>query len=118
MASLDLAPVLLQTETRGTTAVPFDVTLAAANTSEPLFTVPAGQRLRALTVANRSNGNNDAHVNLDGGGTAATTADTLLERRDSLDLDNLDFPEGDYEFIGGVGDTPRLTGVAIYGPPV
>jgi hypothetical protein len=109
------APELAQQETRGDEVIPFDVTLALADTSETLFTVPGGKRLRSIAVVNRSSGQAVAHVAL-AAATPATTSDMLLGRRDSAGIEQLDLPEGTYAFIGGAGDTPRVTGVAVVGP--
>ena len=95
-------------------AVPFDATLAVADISEVLFTVPAGKRLRAFSLANRSAGKVSAHVSMTAG-AAATTGDAELERKDSWAEGDLDLPEGTYAFIGGAGDQPRVAGVAWVG---
>jgi hypothetical protein len=94
-------------------AIPFDVTLAVADTSEVLFTVPGGKFLRSLSVANEGNG--AAHVSLTAT-VAATTADIELGKRDSFSENDLDMAEGTYEFIGAVGETPRVRGLAMVGP--
>ncbi len=93
--------------------VPFDVTLAAADVSETLFTVPAGKRLRSVTAANEGIGS--AHVSLTAG-SPATTASLELGKRDSFSENDLDMPEGAYAFIGATGQTPRVRGVAMVGP--
>lgn len=93
--------------------ISFDVTLAAPDTSEPLFIVPGGKRIRSLSLANMGNGS--AHVSFTAG-AAATTADFELEKRDAASENGLDMAEGTYEFIGSAGATPRVRGVATVGP--
>lgn len=93
--------------------VPFDVTLAVADTSETLFTVPAGKKLRSVTAA--SEGGGSAHVSLTAN-TPATVANLELGKRDSFSENDLDMPEGTYAFIGASGQTPRVRGVAMVGP--
>ncbi len=93
-------------------AVPFDVTLAVAATSETLFTVPVGKTLRSVAFYNHGEG--DAFVSLTAG-AAATAADTMVERRESVGLEMLDLAEGTYAFIGEAGKTPRVRGVAMVG---
>ena len=93
--------------------IPFDVTLAVADASETLFTVPAGKRLRSLSVANMGNGSTFLGV---AAGVPATTTDLELEKRDAIAEQNLDLAEGTYAFIGSSGATPRVRGVATVGP--
>ncbi|KKK91019.1 hypothetical protein LCGC14_2717180, partial [marine sediment metagenome] len=93
MTQIVPSPQLSQQETRGDEVIPFDVTLAVADTSETLFTVPGGKRLRSVAAVNRSTGQEDAHLSM-AAAAAATTADTLVERRDSLSFDRLDLPSG------------------------
>jgi hypothetical protein len=93
--------------------IPFDVTLAAADTSETLFTVPTGKRLRSFSVANMGNGSTFLRFTP---GTPATTGDFELEKRDTESENNLDLAEGTYAFIGSAGATPRVRGVATVGP--
>lgn len=93
--------------------ISFDVTLAAVDTSEVLFTVPAGKRLRSLSVANMGNGSMFLQTVA---GVVATTADFELEKRDAISESNLDLAEGTYQFIGEAGATPRVRGVATVGP--
>jgi hypothetical protein len=95
----------------GDQAVNFDVTLAVADTSEILFTVPVGKKLRSFSVANRSGSKISAHISMVAG-AAATTGDAEIERKDSWAEGPLELAEGDYEFIGSAGDQPRVTGVA------
>ena len=115
MTQIVPAPDLAQQEVRGDEVVPFDVTLAIADTSETLFTVPSGKRLRAVAAVNRSSGQAVAHMSMTAAAAAVTT-DALLLRRDSLSVDRLDLPEGTYAFIGATGDSPRVVGVAVVGP--
>lgn len=93
--------------------IPFDVTLGVADTSENLFTVPGGKRLRSLSLANMGNGS--AHVSFSAG-TPATVGDFELEKRDAASEAGLDLAEGTYAFIGSAGATPRVRGVATVGP--
>ena len=93
--------------------VPFDVTLAIADASETLFTVPTGKKLRSISAANGGGGT--AHVSLTAG-APATTANLELGKRDSFAENDLDMPEGTYAFIGATGQTPRVRGVAMVGP--
>ena len=93
--------------------VPFDVTLAVADTAETLFTVPAGKKLRSVTAANEGTGS--AHISLTAG-APATTANLELGKRDSFSENDLDMPEGTYSFIGATGQTPRVRGLAMVGP--
>ncbi len=105
-----------QQEVRGDEVVVFDATLAVADTSEVLFTVPVGKRLRSVAFTFRSTGNIAAFVSLTEG-ASATLADILVDRTNpSAAVDGLDLPEGDYEFIGGVGQQPRVRGFAVVGP--
>jgi hypothetical protein len=97
------------------TAIPVDATLAVADTSEVLFTVPVGQRIRSFDLANVSGGNLTAHLSLSAG-VAATTGDLPLERREVLGQTGLNLNEGTYEFIGGAGEQPRVKGVVWVGP--
>jgi hypothetical protein len=117
MTQIIPAPELSQQEVRGDEVIPFDVTLAVADASETLFTVPAGKRLRSIAAVNRSSGQDEAHIAL-AAATPATTGDLLLARRDTASAEQLDLPEGTYAFIGGAGDTPRVTGMAVVGPPL
>ena len=97
-------------------AIPVDVTLAVADTSEVLFTVPGGKRIRSFDLANVSAGNNtDAHLSLTAT-VAATTGDLVLRRREVLGQTGLDLAEGTYAFIGGAGDQPRVKGIVWVGP--
>ena len=96
-------------------AIVIDATLTVADTSEVLFTIPAGHKLRSFSLVNVSNPNTDAHVSL-AAGVAATTGDIRLGRRDSLNEDGLDLAEGTYAYIGGAGDTPTLRGIVWFGP--
>lgn len=93
--------------------IPIDVTLAVADTSEVLFTVPAGKRLRSLSVANMGQGSCFLSTVA---GVTATTTDFELEKRDAFSENNLDLAEGTYAFIGSSGATPRVRGVAAVGP--
>jgi hypothetical protein len=93
--------------------IPFDVTLSVADTSETLFTVPAGKRLRSLSAANMGNGSTFLRLTP---GTPATTGDFELEKRDAIAEQNLDLAEGTYAFIGSAGATPRVRGIAAVGP--
>lgn len=88
--------------------VPIDITLAVADTSEPVLTVPSGKRVRALSLLNRSL--ETAFVSFSG---TATTGDIELRRLRQLALDNVDFAA--ISFIGDTGDTPRLTGYVLLG---
>ena len=92
-------------------AIPFDVTLAVANTSEVLFTVPVGKLLRGFSLVNRSAGNVSAHISM-AAGAAATTSDTEIEKRGAWGEMHLALAEGDYEFIGSTGAQPSVQGVA------
>lgn len=95
------------------TPTPVDETLSVASTSQTLFTVPPGQKLRAFSLVNRGPGG--VHIRLASG--AATTADTELEKKnDSWSEDDLDLPAGTYEFIGALANRPRVTGLIWTGP--
>lgn len=111
--ALILAPSAAPTVPTADEIIPFDVTLAVADTSEILFTVPAGKRLRSLSVANMGNGSSFLQTVA---GAVATTADFELEKRDAFSESDLDLAEGTYQFIGSAGATPRVRGVATVGP--
>ncbi len=109
--ALNVAPDAAAGDALAETPIPFNVTLAVADTSELLFTVPTGKRLRAFSLANRSLSKVSAHVSMVAG-TSATVTDMELARKDAWSEADLDLPEGDYEFIGSTGDQPRVSGVA------
>ena len=94
-------------------AIPVDVTLAVADTSETLFTVPVGKRLRSVDFANEGLGSSFLSFTA---GAPATTSDTELQKRDTLAENRLDLAEGDYGFIGEAGKQPRVRGVVWVGP--
>lgn len=97
------------------TAIPFDVTLAVDNVSEPLFTVPVGRRLRGFSIVNKGPG--IAHVSMVANAAATTNDTEMTKSDDAWSEDGLDLPEGDYDFInGGATNNPRLVGVAWHGP--
>lgn len=90
--------------------LPFDVTLAVANTSEALFTVPVGKKLRGVAITNVGPGK--AYFSFDAG-AAATVADVGIEKNDSLGVEDLELAEGDYEFVSSA--LTRLRGFATVG---
>lgn len=116
MSTILLPPEVTIPETGGDEVIDFDATLAVADTSEVLFTVPSGKVLREVVLVHRGGIFEDAYFNFVAD-DPATTSSTHLRFREVRNVDGLALPEGDYSFIGGPGDTPTVEGFAIVGPP-
>lgn len=85
-------------------------TLAVADTSEVLFTVPVGKVARAVDLSIPVLPLSGGHAYVNFNGAAATVADSKVPRGGALSQDFLELAAGDYEFIGEVGKTPTVEG--------
>lgn len=95
-------------------AIPVEVTLTTAGTSQVFVTVPAGMVMRgfALNVTV-----SDANLSMTAG-APATTADVHILNNQSWGESYLNLPEGTYSFINTLsGKKPKITGVVWVGFP-
>jgi hypothetical protein len=94
----------------GDEAVPFNLTLAVADTSEPVAAVPVGKVIRAVTINNLET-SASVFVNL---GAAATLTSLEVAARKQLSQDGL--AATSVEFIGEAGEQPSISGYLLVGP--
>ena len=86
-------------------AVPFDETLAVADTAQDAITPPTGKTGRRISIVNEGPGK--AFIAFDG---TATTADLPIEKRGSYDEVDITVTTN-ISFVGEAGKTPRVYGI-------